>query len=92
MVVDGSLPSAAFTECLALDKEVFAECISVLRVLLSVNTFVTKSWTLLSTALDRVFFAECPTKKTRQSAEHSAKPQIPVVEPVKLLCDDIFVY
>jgi hypothetical protein len=49
------------------------------RVLLSVNTLFTESRTLPSAALGKVFFAECPTKSTRQSDEHSAKPWIPVV-------------
>jgi hypothetical protein len=28
----------------------------------------------------KAFFAECPTKYTRQRIQHSAKPRIPVVE------------
>jgi hypothetical protein len=68
-----------FAECLALGKEIFAECIPVVRVLLSANAVVTESRTLPSAALGKDFFAECPTKNTRQSAEHSAKTRIPVV-------------
>jgi hypothetical protein len=49
------------------------------RVLHSVNELVTESRTLPSAALGKGFFAECPTKSTRQSAEHSAKARIPVV-------------
>jgi hypothetical protein len=30
-------------------------------------------------ALGKAFFAECPTKSTRQRAKHSAKPRIPVM-------------
>jgi hypothetical protein len=37
-----------FAECLALGKDIFVECISVPRVLLSVNTIVTESRTLPS--------------------------------------------
>jgi hypothetical protein len=48
-------------------------------VLLSVNMVITESVTLLSAMLDKQFFVECPTKSTRQSAEHSAKNRIPVV-------------
>jgi hypothetical protein len=80
MAADGLLPRAAFVECLALGKNIFAECISVPRVLLSVNVIVTESGALPSAALGKGFFAECPTKSTRQRAEHSTKPQIPVVE------------
>jgi hypothetical protein len=65
----GPLPSAAFAECLALGKDFFAECISVLRVLLSANVVVTESGTLLRTTLGKGVFAECPTKSTRQSHE-----------------------
>jgi hypothetical protein len=57
-----------FVECLALGKDIFAECFSVPRVLLSVNTIVTESKTLPSAALGKGFFVECPTKSTRQSA------------------------
>jgi hypothetical protein len=40
---------------------------------------VAESVTLLSAALDKAFFAECPTKDTRQRDRYSAKPRIPVV-------------
>jgi hypothetical protein len=79
MAADGPLLRASFAECLALGKDIFAECISVPRVLHSVNEFVTESRTFPSVVLGKGFFAECPTKSTRQRAEHSAKPQIPVV-------------
>jgi hypothetical protein len=48
-------------------------------VLLSVNMFVTESRILPSGALEKDCFAECPTKSTRKSQEHSAKSRIPVV-------------
>jgi hypothetical protein len=48
-------------------------------VLHSVNELVTESRTLPSAALGKGFFAECPTKSTRQSDWHSAKARIPVV-------------
>jgi hypothetical protein len=73
------LPNAAFVEWSVLGKDIFAECISVLRVLHSVIELVTESRTLPSAALDKGFFAELPTKSTRQSVEHSAKAQISVV-------------
>jgi hypothetical protein len=57
-----------FVECLALGKAVFAECLPVPRVLLSVNVVITESRTLPSVTLDKDFFAECLTKSTRQSA------------------------
>jgi hypothetical protein len=47
------LPSAAFAECLTLGKEDFAKCISMSRVMLSVNAIVTKSRTLPSVALGK---------------------------------------
>jgi hypothetical protein len=50
------------------------------RVLLSVNAVITESRTLPSAALGKDFFVECPTKSTPQSAEHSAKSQIPVMD------------
>jgi hypothetical protein len=37
--------ASSFAECLALDKEIFAECIPVSRVLLSANAIVTESRT-----------------------------------------------
>jgi hypothetical protein len=73
-----------FVECSALGKDFFAECISVPRVLLSVNPVVTESRTLLSATLDKDVFAECPIESTRQSAEHSAKSRIPVVSVGKI--------
>jgi hypothetical protein len=54
--------------------------ISVPRVLLLVNVFITESWTLPNMALDKVFFVEYPTKNIRQSDEHSVKPRIPVAK------------
>jgi hypothetical protein len=68
-----------FAECLALGKEVFAECLPVPSALLSVNVVVTKSRTLPRAALDKDCFAECPIKSTRQSSEHSTKSWILVV-------------
>ena len=76
---NGPLPSAIFAECLPLGKALFAECFSVLSVLHSVNKLFTERRTLLSAALGKVFFAECPIKSTRQSRRHSAKARIPVV-------------
>jgi hypothetical protein len=65
-----------FAECLALDKDVFAECFPVPRVLLSLKVVVTAR---------EQDFAECPIKNTQQIAEHSAKSWIPVVIPA-LMC------
>ena len=76
---DGPLPSTFFAECLTLGKQVFAECGPVPSVLHSVKSLVTESRYLPSAALDKAFFAECPTKGTRQIIQHSAKPAIPVV-------------
>jgi hypothetical protein len=45
----------------------------------SVKGLFAEFLTLPSAALDKAFFAECPTKGTRQSVLHSAKPAIPVV-------------
>jgi hypothetical protein len=45
----------------------------------SVKGLFAESLTLPSAALDKAFFAECPTKGTRQRMQHSAKPAIPVV-------------
>ena len=53
--------------------------LSVPSVLHSVKRLVTESRTLPSAALGKSFFAECPTKGTRQRLQHSAKPWIPVV-------------
>jgi hypothetical protein len=84
MSVDGPLlrtlcRASPFAEWLALGKAVFAECLPVPRVLLSENVVVTESRTLLSAALGKDVFAECWTKSTQQSVEHSTKSQIPVV-------------
>jgi hypothetical protein len=73
-----------FAECLALGKDFFAECLSVPRVLLSINAVITESRTFPSVALGKDYFAECPTKSTRQSSEHSAKSWIPVVNVLEL--------
>jgi hypothetical protein len=51
----------------------------------SVKSLVAESLALPSAALGKAFFAECPTKGTRQRLQHSAKPWIPVV-PVTLWC------
>jgi hypothetical protein len=56
--------ASLFAECLALDKVVFTECLSVSRILLSVNMVVTESSTLPSATLGKEGFAECPTKDT----------------------------
>jgi hypothetical protein len=79
MAADGSLSSPSFAECLTLGKHVFAECGTVPSVLHSINQLVTESRTLPSAALGKAFFAECPTKGTRQRVRHSAKSRIPVV-------------
>jgi hypothetical protein len=76
---DGPLPSAHFAECFTLGKSVFAEWCPVPSVQHSVKWLVAESLTLPSAALGKAFFAECPTKGTRQRGRHSAKPQIPVV-------------
>jgi hypothetical protein len=75
----GHLAERRHSLCLILGKDFFAERISVSRVLLSLNVVITEGRTLPSAALDKDFFAECPTKSTRQSAEHSAKSRILVV-------------
>jgi hypothetical protein len=77
--VDGPLPRAPFAECLTLGKLVFAECRPVPSVQHSVKGLFAESLTLPSAALGKAFFAECPTKGTRQRIQHSAKPWIPVV-------------
>jgi hypothetical protein len=77
---DGPLPSAAFAEYLTLGKRVFVEWGPVSSVQHSVKRLVAESLTLSSAALGKVFFAECPTKGTRQRGRHSAKPRIPVVK------------
>jgi hypothetical protein len=45
----------------------------------SVKSLVAERLALPSAALGKSFFAECPTKGTRQRFQHSAKPWIPVV-------------
>jgi hypothetical protein len=76
---DGPLPRAPFAECVTLGKLVFVECLPVPSVQHSVKGFFAESLTLPSAALGKAFFAECPTKGTRQRIRHSAKPRIPVV-------------
>jgi hypothetical protein len=76
---DGPLPSASFAECLTLGKRVFTEWRPVPSVQHSVKRLVAESLTLPSAALGKAFFAECPTKGTRQRGRHSAKPRNPVV-------------
>jgi hypothetical protein len=83
---DGPLPSATFTECFTLGKRVFAEWGPVPSVQHSVKRLVAESLTLSSAALGKAFFAECPTKGTRQKGRHSAKPQILVVEDHRRNC------
>jgi hypothetical protein len=80
--VDGPLPRAPCAECLTLGKSVFAECRSVPSVQHSVKSLVAERLVLPSAALGKAFFAECPTKGTRQRFQHSAKPRIPVVVDV----------
>jgi hypothetical protein len=77
--VDGPLPRAPFAECLTLGKPVCAECLPIPSVQHSVKSLVAESLALPSAALVKAFFAECPTKGTRQRLQHSAKPWIPVV-------------
>jgi hypothetical protein len=76
---DSFLPRAPFAECLTLDKPVFAECCPLPSVQHSVKSLCAESLTLPSAALGKAFFAECPTKDTRQKIQHSAKTRIPVV-------------
>jgi hypothetical protein len=83
---DGPLPSATFAECCTLGKRVFAECVPVPSVQHSVKRLVAESLTLPSAALGKAFFAECPTKATRQRGRHSTKPRIPVVKDKQLVC------
>jgi hypothetical protein len=54
--------ASTFDECLAFGKAVFTECLSVQRVLLSVNLVVTESRTLPSAALGKAL-------STRQRTE-----------------------
>jgi hypothetical protein len=61
--------ASLFAEWLALGKAVFAECLPMPSVQLLVNVAVTESKTLLSVALSKYFFAECPTKNIPQRAE-----------------------
>jgi hypothetical protein len=70
----------------ALCRELlFAECLALQRFLCRVY-FCAKHPTLGKHARYREqVFAECPTKSTRQSAEHSAKSRIPVVKNKYLL-------
>jgi hypothetical protein len=82
---DGPLPRALFVECLTLGKLVFAECCPVPSVQHSVKGLFVESLTLPSAALSKAFFAECPTKSTRQRIQHSAKPRIPIVYVYVLL-------
>ena len=77
--VDGPLPRAPFAECQTLGKPFFAECRRVPSVQHSVKSLCAESLTLPSAALDKAFFAECPTKGTRQRLQHSTKTRIPVV-------------
>jgi hypothetical protein len=83
--VDSHLPRAPFVECLTLGKLVFAECRTVPSVQHSVKGLCVESLTLPSAALGKAFFAECPTKCTRQRIQHSAKPRILVVHIVGTL-------
>jgi hypothetical protein len=76
---DGFLPRASFAECLTLGKPVFAECCPLPSVQHSVKSLCAESLTLPSAAFGKAFFAECPTKGTRQRIQHSAKTRIPVV-------------
>jgi hypothetical protein len=76
---DSPLPRAPFVECLTLGKLIFAECHSVPSVQHSVKGLFAEILTLPSAALGKAFFAECPTKSTRQRIQHSAKTRIPVV-------------
>jgi hypothetical protein len=51
----------------------------MLTVSRSVNEVVVKSLNWSSVVLDKECYDECPTKCTRQSAEHLAKSRIPIV-------------
>jgi hypothetical protein len=62
-----------------LSSAPFAEWGHVPSVQHSVKRLVAESLTLPSAALDKAFFAECPTKDTRERGRHSAKSRIPVV-------------
>jgi hypothetical protein len=76
---DDPLPRAPFAECLTLGKLDFTENPPVPSVQHSVKGLFAERLTLPSAALGKAFFAECPTKGTRQRGRHSAKPRIPVV-------------
>jgi hypothetical protein len=86
---DGPLPRAPFAECLTLGKLVFAEWGPMPSVQHSVKRLFAESLTLPSAALGKDFFAECPTKGTRQRIQHSAKPRIPVVFNIYLCLGEI---
>jgi hypothetical protein len=58
----------------------------------SVKGLFAESLTLPSAALGKAFFAECPTKGTRQIIQHSAKPRIPVVVGALVLHAGAFGY
>jgi hypothetical protein len=76
---DGPLPRAPFAECLTLGKLVFAEYRPMPSVQHSVKRLFAEILTFPSAALGKAFFAECPTKGTRQRIQHSAKTRIPVM-------------
>jgi hypothetical protein len=82
---DGFLPRAPFAEYLTLGKLVFAECCPLPSVQHSVTSLCAESLTLPSAALGKAFFAECPTKSTRQRIQHSAKTRIPVVRTLHMM-------
>jgi hypothetical protein len=69
---------------------VFTEWGPVPSVQHSVKRFVAESLSLPSAAFGKAFFAECPTKGTRQRGRHSAKPRIPVVPYASFLSHFIF--
>jgi hypothetical protein len=58
---------------------VFAKCLSIPSVSLSVNEVIAESCISPRVAHGKVCFAECSTKCTRQSTEHSIKSRISVV-------------
>jgi hypothetical protein len=60
-------------------ERVFAEWGPVPSAQHSVKRLFAESLTLPSAALGKAFFAECPTKGTRQRGWHSTKPRILVV-------------
>jgi hypothetical protein len=75
--VDGPLPRAP------LPSVWHSANLSLPSVQNSVKGLCAESLTLPSAALGKAFFAECPTKGTRQKIQHSAKPRIPVVHRAK---------